>query len=136
MKLKNPLPKKDGRFVIHITDERTARNIQRVMAREGLSQQEYINKYLVPNMPKDDWDVPYRYYEDFSKQFLIICQPSKVKEAVRDAISIFWTILIRVYRHEIDAEKLRDLLEKSVNDPTLKPDKPPHLLDQIQVTQL
>ncbi len=121
--------KKDGRYLIRVTDEKMARQMQLIMKMEGLTQQEYLDKYHKPHMPITDWEIAHRYYEDFIRQFLKIFRPSRARDEVREALFIFWYILMGIYRHTLDGEKVKNRLDQITKDDTLRPDRSRYNLD-------
>lgn len=91
----------DNRYLIRISDKKMAITIQRTMKREGLSQQEFMNKYVDPHLPKEDYDLPHQHYKRCTEEFYKICSQT-LKPQIIEAFGLFWVIIFKVYKNELN----------------------------------
>lgn len=105
------MEEKDKRYILRVSDEKLASQIQLTLIREKLSQQEFIDKYVKPNLPSQDWDVPHETLEKCLEEFTAIIFLPDQKKDIQDIFGTFWAILMRIYRNEFQASSVKRLLD-------------------------
>ncbi len=132
---KNPLQKIDDRMHIPVKNKDVQRKIRRFMDQRNLTYEMFIEQHVLPALRIDEWEKPKEDYDEFFKQFLKICTPSEKKRDVDEISQVFWPVLMKIYRNELDAKKVKKQLYAMLQDQTLCPDRTPHILDMLQKTK-
>jgi hypothetical protein len=129
---KNPSQKVDDRMHIPVKDKEVQRKIRQFMNQRNLTYEKFIEQHVLPALRIEEWDKPKEDYDEFCKQFLKICTLSDKRRDVNEIFQVFWPILMKIYRNEVDAMKIKDQLYAMLQDKTLCLDKAPHFFNTLQ----
>ena len=111
--------RKDDRLMIKISDETIKRRIRVAMEVEGLTQNQFIQKYLVANLPHDDMDVPLKLLEQ-SRDLVIEITLNDHME-MRNIFNLFWVIITQIKSGRLRSKDVLAIFEHIVSFKSITP---------------